>query len=182
MWLLASLVASAVLLTCTRKGRQVIYISKVLLETLRDNLNSKATKNTLRVSSFNGVKLVQYDNITLNTMASHQHYDVKCFESDSKELLEKHEIHNHNSHFDIKQEVPITFFRTGSHLCTVPFRPIDFRCDTLFVSIKHMNQDLYSVYRFCDEQYVNLLDIIDKYEYNLKNNKVEAPLAEAFDE
>lgn len=181
MWLIAGCIAGVLLLACsTSTAKNVIKVSSVLVDTLKDKYFGEKPKK-IEIIDINNKSLVVYEDITLLTAKNHHQYDVICFTSDSDSLNSNTSVHNFEPKCHIKRMIPLTVIRHGQYLSTIPFRPNDFNYDVIFVSIKKMNEDNYSVYKFCSDSYINLIDIIDKYEVDSKANEVVGELAEAYD-
>jgi hypothetical protein len=160
----------------TEKGRNLIKFSKILIQTLKDS-SKNVTKYEL--STINNHNIIKYGDINLTTFISVHHYDVICFESENLELKEHH---NFNPAFIMDKTYPVTLIRCGVFLGTIPFKPSGYGCKNLFVAIKHMSHDSYSVYPIKEEEYINIRDIINSFENYLENPiKEEAFLAEAYD-
>lgn len=160
----------------TEKGRNILKFSKIFLETLKNN-SKNVTKYEL--CNVNNQNIIKYGEINLSTFISVHHYDVLCFEAENLEIKEHHRF---NPNFIIDKNYPITLVRCGVFLGTIPFKPSSYCCKNLFVGIKHMSHDTYSIYPINENDYVNIKDIIDTFENHLENPiQEETFLAEAYD-
>jgi hypothetical protein len=118
--------------------------------------------------------------LSLPAFKSSKHYDVVCFKH--------HEGVNDESHdvpLNVTEEhkVPFTLIRNNEHLLHVPFKPSDMDLNSIYVGIKHIVSDGYSVYKFNEHEFINFFQIIQKYETDLETKKDEPlELAEAYDD
>jgi hypothetical protein len=181
MWFVAGSITGVILLTCaTSAGKNAFKLGGVLFDTVKDKLLGAKVKK-IEVIDIDDKALVVYEDITLVTTKIYHQYDVLCFHSDNIELNSNSATHNFDPINHIKKMIPMTVIRHGQYLSTVPFRPKDFGTNTLFVSIKKMNDNLHSVYKFSFNDYINLIDIINIYEVDSKMNENIEELAEAYD-
>lgn len=181
MWLVAGSIAGVILLTCaTSTGKNTLKLGGVLFDTVKDKFLGPKVKK-IEVIDIEDKTLVVYEDITLVTTKIHHQYDVLCFHSDNKDLNSNNATHNFDPINHIKKIMPMTVIRHGQYLSTVPFRPKDLGTSALFVSIKKMNDNLHSVYKFSFNDYINLIDIINTYEMDSKTNESVEELAEAYD-
>ncbi len=179
----ASILAIALL---GQKTLKCLKLSGIVLKTIIDD---KFKPKISPINDFiNDTHLIKYGPFTFNALNIHQPYDFICFSSKSLTNQNETELHDYNLIKDIDNRIPISLLRNSGKICTIPFRPSDYNYNTLFVGIKHLSSDTYSVYKFTNDSYINLLDIIKKYEKDLtseiirlKSMPKEICLAEAYD-
>jgi hypothetical protein len=179
MWTYAFLVISLFGLLFTGTGKRIVKIGDVLFDTLKDRLNNK--KKNIKIIEINDKNLLVHEDIVLVTSKSPRNYDVVCFYSDSSNLHTGDVILNYDITLIDKNILPAVFIRHGSYISTVPFRPYDFNFKHIFVAIKSESKSCHSVYKFYERDYINIIDIINIYEEDNKNNIKKIIFAEAFD-
>jgi len=161
----------------TKKGKNAVKLAQVFIETLQNN--SKTNKINIEYEIVNMAPVIKYADLHINAINSFYHYDVICFTSNA--YVNK-EIHNHNPTHEICERVPISLIRSGACIGSIPFRPSDFNYSRLYVAIKRISQENYSIYCFDSNEYINLLDLSNKFEKDLiLNIQKESVLAEAYD-
>ena len=165
----------------TKKGRNVVKFAQIFFETVQNN--AKNPKINPEFEFINLTPTIKYGDIHLNGVNTFYHYDVMCFTSNSftDDFKEKH---SHNPTHEICEKLPIALIRSGACLSSIPFRPSDFNYTKLFVAIKRISHESYSIYGFENKEYINILDIISKFEKDLiVSSQKEEPacLAEAYD-
>lgn len=182
MWYLLYLsLGVAALGLFTQRGKKVVKFTQILFETIQNNAKSSKVKPEFEL--INRSHSIKYGDIHLNGINTFYHYDLICFTSNAFPIETK-EKHNYNPTHEICEKVPITLLRSGACVASIPFRPSDFNYNRLYVAIKRISNENYSVYRFDTKEYINPLDIINRFEKDLilqsqKNESVE--LAEAYD-
>jgi hypothetical protein len=175
---------SASILSLALLGNKIvkcIKLSNILLKTI---IGNKFKPQIYPINEvINHANVIKYGPFTFNALSTHQPYDILCFTSKTLNSKNESEIHGYNLSNEIDDKIPISILRNSGKVCTIPFRPKDYNWDTLFVGIKHLSLDTYSVYRFKSDSYINLLDIIKKYEKDLTmvSASKEVCLAEAYD-
>jgi len=174
MWILYLSLGILITGLYSKKGQDVIKFSKILIETIQ-NRNKPQIK--IENEMINSTNTIKYGDLHLNSINSTHHYDVICFTSDG---IEDDVIHNINPNNKICEKIPIVNLRVGPYLATIPFRPKDLNHSSLFLAIKHLSCDVYSVYKFKNSEYINILDISLRYEKDLKDNENDS-LAETYD-
>jgi hypothetical protein len=163
----------------TKKGRNVVKIAQIFYETTQNNIKNPRVTPTFEL--INLAPVVKYGELYLNASSTFFHYDVICFTSNSFPLDMK-EKHNYNPTHEICERIPITLIRSGANLSSIPFRPSDFKYNRLYVAIKRISSEDYSIYRFENKEYINALDIIETFEKDMiANSQKEVCLAEAYD-
>ena len=125
----------------TKKGKNVIKFLQIFIETLRNN----KVKVITELNPINSSPVIKYGDLYLNACNTFHYYDVLCFTSGSIEDKEKH---NYNPIHEICEKIPINLVRLGACLASIPFRPYDFNYSKLYVGVKKISQETYSVYRF----------------------------------
>jgi hypothetical protein len=180
MWIPAIVLFTLFSFALSKKGKNAVKFTRILYETL---LQSFTRRNKFVLKSYNNLTLFNFDEIVhIIAKPSKQYYDIICFHTNTKNELQKEVTHNHNPNQYIDNVIPITYFKHNAQVCSVPFRPSDAGHDQLFVSVKHLNQDVYSTYMFEKDKYINFHDITERYEKDIKEVKEPVVLAEAFDE
>jgi hypothetical protein len=153
-------------------------ISKAMKESSKNSCNVKVEKGLCHIEVGN-------KNLVLPTFKSVKHYDILCFKKYSELDLIINEDENHNLSLNVKDEhkIPFTLIRNNEHFAHVPFKPSDHSLDEVFVAIKHLTKDGYSVYKFNENDFINFSVIVNRYEEDLKKES-EKPveLAEVFEE
>jgi hypothetical protein len=165
----------------TQKGKKVVKFTQILFETIQNNAKNPKVKPEFEL--INRSHTIKYGDVYLNGINTSYHYDVMCFTSNAF-LLGIKEKHNYNPIHEICEKVPLTLIRSGSCISSIPFRPSDFNFNRLYIAIKRISNENYSIYEFENKDYINLLDIIARFEKDLiseieKNESVS--LAEAYD-
>ena len=184
MWIFVTLITGLVIAgVYSKPGQKAIKVSKLLIETLQNN-SSKNQTHLEHETVYNETYMIKYGMIKLNTLKTTHHYDVICFTSNSDDLYNTKDIHHYNPLPDISTNIHFTLIRHGNYLGSIPFRPSDFNCPIIYVAIKHMSHEKYSVYKFENKEVINLLDLFGVYENDLiriSNILCDESLAEAYD-
>lgn len=178
MWIFVLGLSGAVLISCIWPGRNVLKISKALYETVSDKISHR-TKN-IELINVNNKPVILYEDIALPAFKQKHTYDVNCFYTEDEHFL-KGSLHNQNYTNENYTEIDMNIIKYGVYSSMIPFRPSDFGYTHLLVSVKKINEDIYSVYKFDSSDYINLYDIYEKYDKDTKESKEEINLAEAFD-
>ncbi len=161
----------------TKKGKNAVKLAQVFIETLQNN--SKSNKINMEYEIVNMSHIIKYGELHLNAVNTFYHYDVMCFTSNA--ICDK-EVHSYNPTHEICERIPISLVRSGAFIGSIPFRPSDYNYNKLFVAIKRISQENYSIYRFDSDEYINMLDLTSKFEKDLiLNIQKESTLAEAYD-
>jgi hypothetical protein len=179
MWLYAFLGIGICGLLLSNTGKTAFKVGGILYYTIKDKLLIK--KKNIKIVNINDKNLLVHEDIHLVTSKSPRNYDIICFYSDSDNLTSKDVILNYDISLEDKNVLPAAFIRHGSYISTVPFRPYDFNFKHLFVGIKNDSKVYHSIYKFSELDYINLIDIINKYEDDMKNSTKKIIFAEAFD-
>jgi hypothetical protein len=179
MWGYAFLGIGLLGLIFTSTGKNIVKFGDVLFDTVKDRFYNK--KKDIKIANVNDKNILTYEDIILITSKLSKVYDIVCFSSESTELNNNDVILNHNISLEDKNVLPIAYIKHGVYIGTVPFRPIDFNCKHLFIAIKNDSKPHHNVYKFSEKEYINMIDIIQRYEDDLKNNTRKIIFAEAFD-
>jgi len=179
MWLYACLGIGVCCFLLTNTGKAGLKIGGIVYDTVKDRLYNK--KKNIKIVNINDKNLLVHEDIVLVTSKSPRNYDIICFYSDSDNLVNKDVMLNYDISLEDKNVLPAVFIRHGSYISTVPFRPYDFNFKHLFVGIKNDTKVYHSVYKFGEYDYINLIDLINKYEDDMKNSTKKIIFAEAFD-
>ncbi len=179
MWFYAFIGIGLFGLIFTNTGRRIVKIGDVLFDTVKDRVFNK--KKDIKIININDKNLLVHEDILLITAKSPRTYDVVCFYSDSNNLINSDAILNYDITLEDKNVLPTVFIRHGTYISTVPFRPSDFNFKHLFLAVKNDSKPLHSVYKFTEKEYINIIDIIHRYEEDLKNSTRKIVFAEAFD-
>jgi len=179
----------AIFIAVSVYGYSKLDTQKILnLLTMVSKAMKESSKNNCSVKVENGLGHIEVGNknLVLPAFKSVKHYDVMCFKKNTDLIYnEVREDENHNRSLNINEEhkVPFTLVRNNEHFIHVPFKPSDHCLDTVFVGIKHLSKEGYSVYKFDEHEFINFCNIIQKYEEDLKK-EAEKPveLAEVFEE
>ena len=161
----------------TKKGKNAVKLAQVFIETLQSN--AKNNKINIEYESINMAYTIKYGDLHINAINSFYHYDALCFTSNS---FSSKETHNHNLTNEIRERIPLFLVRSGVCIGAIPFRPSDYNHNRLYVAIKRISQENYSIYGFENNEYINMLDLMNKFEKDLiLNIQKETTLAEAYD-
>jgi hypothetical protein len=179
MWIYALIGASLAGILFTSTGKSVVKIGSVLLNTVKDSIYNK--KKDIKFTNINNKNLLVYEDIILLTSKLSRHYDILCFHSNSVNLIKNETIQNYDISLEDKMFIPIVSIKHGSYVSTVPFRPADLDFSHLFIAIKNDIKIYHSVYKFNEKDYINIIDVIHRYEEDLKNSTRKIIFAEAFD-
>jgi hypothetical protein len=176
----------AIFIAVSIYGYSKLDTQKILkLLTLISKAMKESSKNSCSIKVENGLGHIEVGNknLVLPAFKSIKHYDVICFKKHQE--VDIKEDDNHNCSLNVKDEykVPFTLFRNNEHFIHVPFKPSDHGLTDLFVAIKHLSKEGYSVYKFDTNDFINFSHVIQKYEEDLKK-EAEKPvqLAEVFEE
>ena len=167
-------------------GYSKLDTQKILdLLTMISKAMKESSKNSCNVKVENGLCHIEVGNknLVLPTFKSVKHYDVLCFKKYKELAINEDENHNVSLSVNDTYKVPFTLIRNNEHFIHVPFKPNDHDLSEVFVAIKHLTKDGYSVYKFNENEFVNFSVIVQKYEEDLKK-EAENPiqLAEVFEE
>jgi hypothetical protein len=179
MWGYAFLGIGILGLIFTNTGKNIVKFGDVLFDTVKDRFYNK--KKDIKIVNINDKNVLVYEDIILMTSKSSKVYDIVCFSSNSTELNNSDVILNHNISVEDKNVLPFVYIKHGTYISTVPFRPLDFNFKHLFIAIKIDTKVCHNVYRFSEKEYINVIDIIQRYEEDLKNSTRKIIFAEAFD-
>jgi hypothetical protein len=184
MYLLSTFLALAVAISIY--GYSKMDIQKILsLLTMVSKAMKESGKNNCSVKIENGLGHIEVGNknLVLPAFKSFKHYDVICFKNYDDFTISEFETHNRSLNIDEEHKVPFTLVRNNEHFIHVPFKPSDHNLPNVFVGIKHLSKEGYSVYKFDTHEFINFCHIIQKYEEDLKKES-EKPveLAEVFEE
>jgi len=184
MYLISTFLA-LVVVSCIY-GYSKLDTQKILdLLTMVSKAMKESSKNSCSVKVENGLGHIEIGNknLILPAFKSSKHYDVMCFKKHNTVDIKNEENHNQSLNINEEHKVPFTLVRNNEHFIHVPFRPNDHSLVEIFVAIKHLTKDGYSVYKFSDNEFINFSIIVNKYEEDLKK-EAEKPieLAEVFEE
>lgn len=184
MYLISSFLALIVAVSVY--GYSKLDLQKILnLLTMISKAMKESSKNSCNVKVENGLCHIEVGNknIVLPTFKSVKHYDVLCFKKYDELDIKESENHNISLNINDTYKVPFTLIRNNENFIHVPFKPNDYSLEEVFVAIKHLTKDCYSVYKFNTHEFVNFSVIVNKYEEDLKK-EAEKPieLAEVFEE
>lgn len=179
MWILLPVAALLYFSLSSSKGRQAVSISASFIKVAIDSI---IPKEKISVKHINSTAVIQIKDVTLNTKVISKYYDITCVDtSTSFHDTNDNVKHQQSISTNLKSVIPITYFRHGVNVCSIPFRPKDLGYETLYIYIKNVNEELYSVYKFSKDMYINLLDLNEIYESD-KLKSIHVPvLAEAYD-
>lgn len=161
----------------SKKGKNVIKFVSILIETIQN----KKTELTPELLYLHLAPIIKFGDLYINGVNTHHHYDIICFSS-NREI--QNETYNYNPNNDIISKIPISLIRSGICLGSIPFRPCDFNQKTLYIAIKRISHTDYTIYNFKEKEYINLNEIFDRFEKDLKSsvqNPQQSFLAEAYD-
>lgn len=178
MWIFALGLSGIILLSCTGPGRSVFKIGKALYETVSDKITHKNKK--IELISINNKPAILYENLIFPAFKQKHTYDVNCFYSDDKQFIED-SIHKQTYINEDYIEIDMNIIKHGIYSSMIPFRPLDYGYGHLLVSVKKINEDTYSVYKFNSSEYINVYDIYERYNKDTEECKENVQLAEAFD-
>ncbi len=184
MYIISTFLALAVAISIY--GYSKMDIQKILnLLNMVSKAMKESSKNNCSVKVENGLGHIELGNknLVLPAFKSAKHYDVLCFKNDKDIEIKDNESHNQSLNINDENKVPFTLVRNNEHFIHVPFKPSDHSLSNVFVGIKHLTKDGYSVYKFNEDEFINFCHIIQKYEEDLKK-EAEKPveLAEVFEE
>ena len=178
---------SASILATVLFGNKILKFAK-LTKIFLDTVISRKFKPQIHLINdlVNNKSVIRYGPFTFNSITTHQQYDIMCFSSLYFDTLNSNsyntEFHNYVITNEITEKIPITLIRNAGKVCTIPFRASDYGYQTLYVAIKHLCVDEYSVYKYENDTYINVLDLFSKYENKLHTKHEETvTLAEAYD-
>lgn len=176
----------ALIIAVSVYGYSKLDTQKILdLLTMISKAMKESSKNSCSVKVENGLCVIEVGNknLVLPTFKSVKHYDVLCFKKTDDFIINENENHNISLNVNDEHKVPFTLIRNNEHFIHVPFKPKDHDLSEVFVAIKHLTKDDYSVYKFNENEFVNFSHIVHQYEEDLKKES-EKPivLAEVFEE
>ena len=178
----------ATLLAAGLYGYSKLDISKIIdLLNMLSNAIQASNKSSHKISVENSIGVINLGNkeISLPAFKSSKFYDVICFKHHEEFPIsgdnteKKH--HNISLSVDEKYKIPFTLFRINEHMLHIPFKPKDIEHTILYVAIKHISDDHYSVYKFTDNEHINFYEISEDYEIELLKQNENVELAEAYD-
>ena len=157
--------------------KKIIDIIDLVSKVLNDN---KQKPCEIKVENSIGHINLGNKKLTLPAFKSSKHYDIICFKHHENFSAESHDASLNVSE---DHKVPFTLIRNNEHLLHVPFKPSDMDLNSIFVGIKNITNEGYSVYKFDEHEFINFFNIIQKYEEEQKS-KASQPveLAEAYDD
>jgi hypothetical protein len=178
----------ATLLAASFYGYRKLDVSKVIdLLNILSNAIQASKKSSGKIKVENSVGIIDLGNTELNlpTFKTNKFYDIICFKHHdglpvSPENPEK-KHHKIDLHIDEEHKIPFTLFRINEHMLHIPFKPKDIEHTILYVAIKHISDDHYSVYKFTDNEHINFYEISEDYEIELLKQNENVELAEAYD-
>ena len=179
MWLYAGIGIGILGLLFSKTGKNLVKFGDVLFDTVKDRYFTK--RKDIKIISINDKNILIHEDLILVTSKSHKNYDIVCFHSDSLTLTDSDVILSHDIKGENKNIIPTSLVKHGTYVSTIPFRPSDFNFKYIFVAIKNEDKPYHTIYKFGEKDYVNLLDIIHRYEEDLKNSTRKIIFAEAFD-
>lgn len=161
-------------------GHKNLKFVVLLCETIFEKLKFDR-KLTIQEINVNNTHLIQYGDFVINMIKLHHYYDVKCFEDIPKFNEDKE---NYNCIIRKENElknVNLNLEKFKDSIMYIPFRPSDRNYKKLFVCIKRISFQEYSIYRFDDNEYIDIRELIDRYETWLTTPQEAEDLAEAYD-
>jgi len=176
----------AIFIAVSFYGYSKLDTQKILdLLTMVSKAMKESSKNNCSVKVENGLGYIEVGNknLVLPAFKSVKHYDVICFKNHTNDNEITDESHNMSLNINDENKVPFTLVRNNEYFIHVPFKPSDHSLTDLFVGIKQLSKEGYSVYKFDEHEFINFCNIIQKYEEDLKK-EAEKPveLAEVFEE
>jgi len=154
-----------------------VKLVPILIEALLSAYKEKNTQITY--SKINTKNVIKFGNFNLPCIKSMHNYDIKCV---NLETNIKDETSDYHPVFDSKHEIDMKLVRYGDNLTCIPFRPMDYDFNNLYVLIKRISEQSYTVFKFSSCQYINYLDILHRYENIIELKKQNTVLAEAYDD
>lgn len=133
-------------------------VSETMKKKNDTKLNIRPEGRLLRVEMMNNV-------LYLPTLSVNHMFEVICYQD-----------------ADHKIRIPITFFQYKNQYVYIPFKPNDLSLSHVYVGLKHLTQDSYIFFAIDQNDFVDIPNLITRYEEELKDRLVNEPLAEAFDE
>ena len=133
-------------------------VSETMKKKSDSTLNIRQEGNLLRIEMMNNV-------VYLPTLTSNHMFEVVCYQDA-----------DHNI------RIPITFFQYKNRYVYVPFKPRDFSLPHVYVGLKYLTQDSYIFFAIDEDDFVDIPNLIVRYESELQDRLENEPLAEAFDE
>lgn len=184
MYLASTFLALAVALSIY--GYSKLNLQKVIgLLSMISKAMKESNKNSCTVKIENGLGHIEVGtkSLVLPAFKSLKHYDVICFKSHNNFELVHSDNHNLSLNINEENKIPFTLLRNNEHFIYVPFKPSDHNLSDVFVAIKHLTKDGYSVYKFEENDFVNFSHIVQKYEEDLLvESEKPITLAEVFEE
>lgn len=178
----------ATLLAAGLYGYSKLDVSKIIdLLNMLSNAIQASNKSSHKISVENSVGIINLGNkeLSLPAFKTNKFYDIICFKH--HEALPISEDNNEKKHHNIslqideKYKIPFTLFRINEHMLHIPFKPKDLDLNLVYVAIKHLSNDHYSIYKFSDNEHINFYEISEDYEIELTKNEETQELAEAYD-
>lgn len=163
-----------------RYGHKNLKFVVLLCETIFEKLKSDR-KLTIEEINVNNAHVVKYGDFIVNSIKLHHYYDVKCFEDIPKFNQDKE---NHNCLIKKENElksVNLNLEKFKDSILYIPFRPSDRNYKKLYVCIKRISFQEYSIYRYDEKEYIDVKELIDEYEEWLTTPQEPEDLAEAYD-
>jgi hypothetical protein len=178
----------ATLFAASLYGYKKLDISKIIdVLNILSNAIQASKKSVGKIKVENSVGIIDLGNteLKLPTFKTNKFYDIICFKHhdglpvSSEDEEKKH--HNINLHIDEKHKIPFTLFRINEHMLHIPFKPKDIDLKMIYVAIKHISDDRYSIYKFTNNEHINFYEISEDYEIELIKQTENVELAEAYD-
>lgn len=164
---------------CAQNLEKKLEFLKLVINTFISSVLEKHLKIT--DVNINNAHIIKYSDIYLNTFTFHHHYDIFCVSGlDENVNFENGEFHSVRVS-KTKNTVPLNFFRYKDKICHTIFKPSNLNYETLYICIRRITFNDYSVYKFDRYQYIDIENIIDKYEEYLSTPLESLDLAEAYD-
>lgn len=161
-------------------GQKNSHLISLFLETLLENTFSKG-KIVLEEIDVNGKHLIKYGNFLFDTFKINHYYDIKCFES-IPSLNDDKENYLHLIKEDSEyKSVNMNLETYRDYIMYLPFRPKDRNCKKLYICIKRIQFQEYAIYRYDENEYIDIQEVMNKYETWLHTPQEETELAEAYD-
>jgi len=179
----------ATLLSLGLYGYRKIDVAKIidLLNMLSNAIQASNKSAVHKITVENSIGIINLGNneLSLPAFKTNKFYDVICFKHHeefpiSEDNIEK-KHHNISLSVDEKYKLPFTFFRINEHMLHIPFKPKDLDLSLVYVAIKHLSNDCYSIYKFSINEHINFCEISEDYETELSKIEETQELAEAYD-
>ena len=145
-------------------------------------ITGSAKEKVFTIEKAGNGEVLSLDEAHLSVFKTSQLFDMELFtlRETEKDFMAEFNINiPHGS-----QSLPLTQVRVKNSIGYCPIRPIDFGLETFYFAIKYLNEDLYFIYRFDKNEYLNLKEMLGFYKKDFENEKSKPKnvvLAEAFD-